>query len=90
MSGAHYRIYTVGLVRGGAAELAVPLDAVDNTLKHLVVLLALLGLGGVALASVLGLAVARAALVPVNRLTARRRAGGGDDGPLGVDRGPGR
>jgi len=70
VSGAHYRIYTVGLVRGGAAELAVPLDAVDNTLKHLVVLLALLGLGGVALASVLGLAVARAALVPVNRLTA--------------------
>jgi len=68
--GRHYRLYTVGLVRGGAAELAVPLDPVDNTLKHLVVLLALLGLGGVALASVLGLLVARAALVPVNRLTA--------------------
>ena len=70
VDGAHYRVYTVGVVGGGAAELAVPLDPVDNTLKHLVALLALLGLGGVALASVLGLVVARAALVPVDRLTA--------------------
>jgi len=70
VQGAHFRVYTVGLVGGGAAQLAVPLDPVDHTLKHLAALLALLGLGGVAVASGLGLLVARAALVPVNRLTA--------------------
>jgi two-component system sensor histidine kinase MprB len=70
VQGAHFRVYTVGVVGGGAAQLAVPLDPVDHTLKHLAALLALLGLGGVAVATGLGLLVARAALVPVNRLTA--------------------
>jgi two-component system sensor histidine kinase MprB len=68
--GTHLRVYTVGVVGGGAAQLAVPLDAVDHTLKGLAALLALLGLGGVAVAGALGLLVARAALVPVDRLTA--------------------
>jgi two-component system sensor histidine kinase MprB len=69
VAGKHYRVYSVPLVEGGAAQLAVPLDAVDHTLSHLAAWLALLGLGGIALASVLGLLVARAALAPVNRLT---------------------
>jgi len=70
VQGHHFRIYSVGVVGGGAAQLAVPLDPVDHTLKHLAALLALLGLGGIAVASGLGLLVARAALVPVDRLTA--------------------
>jgi two-component system sensor histidine kinase MprB len=70
IQGLHLRIYTVGLTDGGAAELAAPLDAVDATLKHLVLLLSLLSLGGIALAVGLGTLVARAALVPVDRLTA--------------------
>ena len=73
VQGYHLRVYTVGLVSGdgaAAAELATPLAAVDATLKHLVLLLSLMALGGVAVAAGLGLLVARAALVPVDRLTA--------------------
>jgi two-component system sensor histidine kinase MprB len=70
VDGTHLRVYTVGLVNGGAAQVAVQLGAVDHTLKALAVLLFLLGLSGVAVASLLGLLVARAALMPVDRLTA--------------------
>jgi len=73
VQGYHLRVYTVGLVNGdgaAAAELAAPLAAVDATLKHLVLLLGLMALGGVAVAAGLGMLVARAALVPVDRLTA--------------------
>jgi two-component system sensor histidine kinase MprB len=66
----HMRVLTVGLLGGGAAQLTAPLDAVDATLKHLVILLAFLALGGIAVAIALGMLVARAALVPVDRLTA--------------------
>jgi two-component system sensor histidine kinase MprB len=73
VQGYHLRVYTVGLINGGGAaaeELATPLAAVDATLKHLVLLLSLMALGGVALAAGLGMLVARAALVPVDRITA--------------------
>jgi two-component system sensor histidine kinase MprB len=69
VDGEHFRIYTIGIVGGGAAQLAVPLDAVDHTLSHLAEWLTVLGLVGIALASLLGLLVAQAALAPVNRLT---------------------
>jgi two-component system sensor histidine kinase MprB len=69
VDGLHMRVLTVGIIGGGAAQLAAPLDAVDATLKHLVYLLTVLALGGVALAIGLGMLVARAAMVPVNRLT---------------------
>jgi len=70
ITGSDYRIFTVALPGGGAVELYAPLDAVDATLKHLVLLLTLLSLGGIAVAAALGMLVARAALVPVNKLTA--------------------
>ena len=70
VEGLHVRVLTVALVGGGAAQITAPLDAVDATLKRLVVLLAFIVLGGIALAAALGMAVARAALVPVERLTA--------------------
>ncbi|GAC1517419.1 MAG: ATP-binding protein [Acidimicrobiales bacterium] len=69
VDGIHVRVLTVALVGGGAAQITAPLDAVDATLKRLVVLLAFLVLGGIALAAALGMAVARAALIPVERLT---------------------
>jgi two-component system sensor histidine kinase MprB len=69
VGGLHMRVLTVGLLDGGAAQLAAPLDAVDATLKRLVLLLTFLVLAGVGLAVLLGMAVARAALVPVDRLT---------------------
>jgi two-component system, OmpR family, sensor histidine kinase MprB len=73
VQGIHLRVYTVGIdgVPGAAAaELAANLNAVDATLKQLIVLLTLLALGGIALATALGTLVAGAALVPVDRLTA--------------------
>ncbi|HVM67035.1 MAG TPA: HAMP domain-containing sensor histidine kinase [Acidimicrobiales bacterium] len=72
VDGNHFRVYTIPVVGpegASAAQLAVPLDAVDHTLSHLAAWLTLLGAVGIALAAVLGLLVARAALAPVNRLT---------------------
>jgi two-component system sensor histidine kinase MprB len=70
VGGVHLRIGTRGIGGGLAVQAAQPLDAVDRTLHHLVLLLSLLALGGVALAAGLGWLVARAALAPVERLTA--------------------
>jgi len=69
VQGGNFRIYTIGLSGGGAVELYAALNAVDATLHKLVLLLTLLGLGGIALAAAVGTLVARAALVPVLRLT---------------------
>ena len=49
---------------GGAAA-----DRWDSTLTHLKLVLALVCLGGIALAAALGLLVSRVALVPIRRLT---------------------
>ena len=68
--GTHLRVATEGIGNGLAIVAAAPLDAVDATLHRLVLLLALAALGGVALAAALGTVVARAALAPVERLTA--------------------
>ena len=54
---------------GGVWQVALPLSDVDSTLTHLKLVLALVCLGGIALAAALGLLVSRAALVPVRRLT---------------------
>ncbi len=53
----------------GVLQVALPLTDLDSTLSHLELVLALVSLGGVALAAALGLLVSRAALVPVRRLT---------------------
>jgi two-component system sensor histidine kinase MprB len=70
VDGVHLRMATRGTGNGVALQVAQPLDAVDATLHHLVLLLTLLALGGVAVAVGLGTLVARAALAPVDRLTA--------------------
>ena len=54
---------------GGVWQVALPLSDVDSTLTHLKLVLAIVCLGGIALAAALGLLVSRAALVPVRRLT---------------------
>ena len=69
VAGAHVRIYTHRIGPHVAIQLARRLDEVDGTLKRLRLILVLVSLGGVAVASGLGLAVARAALAPVRRLT---------------------
>ncbi len=65
----HLRVLSVPLDDGSALQIARPLDEVDATLSRL--RLALLGVAGagVALAALLGLAVSRAAIGPLRRLT---------------------
>ena len=68
IAGTPVRVLAVPAAGGGVLQVALPLTGVDNTLRHLKLVLALVCLGGVALATVLGLLVSRAALVPVRRL----------------------
>jgi two-component system sensor histidine kinase MprB len=68
-SGIHLRILADALRPGFAVELAQPLTSVDRLLRHLRVILALLDIGGIALAALLGRLVAGAAVAPVKRLT---------------------
>jgi len=69
IAGTALRTLTARGPAGGLLEVALPLTGVDNTLAHLRLVLAIVCLGGVALAAGLGLLVSRAALVPVRRLT---------------------
>ena len=72
VGGAHSRVITVPLsgADGGAVQLARPLTEVDRTMAGLGLLLGLVAVVGIALSALLGLAVARAGLAPVDRLTA--------------------
>jgi len=66
----HVRIYTVPTNRPGfALQIARPLNEVDRALSRISRLLLLIALGGIGLAAMLGLGVARAVLAPVRRLT---------------------
>jgi two-component system sensor histidine kinase MprB len=65
----HLRVLTEALPHGYAAQLAQPLTDVDNVLARLRLILALLDIGGIALAALLGRLVAGAAVAPVKRLT---------------------
>jgi two-component system sensor histidine kinase MprB len=70
VAGTHVRMLTERAPLGpGVWQVALPLAEVDNTLRHLELVLAAVCLGGIALAAGLGLLVSRAALAPVRRLT---------------------
>jgi two-component system sensor histidine kinase MprB len=69
VAGTPLRIFTKRAPEGGVWQVALPLSDVDNTLAHLKLVLALVCLGGIALAAALGLLVSRTALIPVRRLT---------------------
>ena len=69
VEGTHVRVLTFPYVPGYAIQLARPLTEVDETLSRLRWVLFLIGLAGIAVAAALGLAVSRAALAPVRRLT---------------------
>ena len=69
IAGTPMRILTKRAPEGGVWQVALPLSDVDNTLTHLKLVLALVCLGGIALAAALGLLVSRTALIPVRRLT---------------------
>ncbi len=67
--GTPVRMLTEQAGKGAVWQAALPLTDLDNTLSHLRLVLALVCLGGIALAAAFGLLVSRAALVPVRRLT---------------------
>ena len=74
VGGQDYRVFTVPVVdpQSGttyALQVARSLGEVDRTLHRVSILLILIAIGGVAIAGGLGLAVSRAALAPVRRLT---------------------
>ncbi len=64
VGGTHVRILTERAPEGGVWQVALPLTDVDSTLTHLELVLALVCLGGIALAAALGLLVSRTALSP--------------------------
>ncbi len=69
VAGTRVRELTERAPEGGVWQVALPLSDVESTLTHLKLVLAIVSLGGIALAALLGLLVSRAALVPVRRLT---------------------
>jgi two-component system sensor histidine kinase MprB len=69
ISGTRVRVLTERAPEGGVWQVALSLSDVESTLSHLKLVLAIVCLGGIALAALLGLLVSRAALVPVRRLT---------------------
>jgi two-component system sensor histidine kinase MprB len=92
IDGVHARVLDATYAGGATAQLARPLTEVDAVLSRLRAGLAILVVGGIAAAALLGRLVARASLVPVSVLTGtaehvaatrdlsrRIRAGDGED-----------
>ncbi|MEX2647295.1 MAG: HAMP domain-containing sensor histidine kinase [Gaiellaceae bacterium] len=69
VDGIHARLLTVSFAPGIALQVARPLSEVDDVLRRLRLIILLVAFGGVAIAAALGLAVSRASLAPVRRLT---------------------
>jgi two-component system sensor histidine kinase MprB len=67
--GIHLRVLAEPFGKGRAVQLALPLTEVDSLLSRLRLILALLVVGGIALAALLGRLVAGAAVQPLKRLT---------------------
>jgi two-component system sensor histidine kinase MprB len=70
VSDVHVRVLTIPGSSGFAVQIARPLTEVDRSLGRIRLFLILIAAGGIAVAAALGLAVSRAALAPVRRLTA--------------------
>ncbi|HEX8714890.1 MAG TPA: HAMP domain-containing sensor histidine kinase [Solirubrobacteraceae bacterium] len=69
VNGLHLRVLAEPFGKGRVIQLAQPLTEVDSLLGRLRLILALLDLGGIALAALLGRLVAGAAVLPLKRLT---------------------
>ena len=74
VDGVHLRVLTAGLGERGAAQVARPLTEVDNVLDRVLLVLVAVGIGGIAMAALLGGVVARTALAPIARFTRRTEA----------------
>ncbi len=65
----HIRVLVTGLGADGALAVALPLTDVDHALSSQLLLLVVIAAGGIALAALLGILVARTALAPIARFT---------------------
>jgi len=70
INGREFRAATVHIDSGEALMFAQSTDSIEKTLDRMGLVLFLVGLGGIVVAAITGLAVARSALVPVRRLSA--------------------
>ena len=69
VDGQHIRVMATGIGAKGALLAALPIADVERTLSNERLLLALIAAGGIALAALLGVLVARAATAPIVRFT---------------------
>jgi two-component system sensor histidine kinase MprB len=69
VDGTHLRVFTFAYGPEAAVQVARPLTEVETSLDRIGLFLILVALGGIVVAALLGLLVARAALTPVKRLT---------------------
>jgi two-component system sensor histidine kinase MprB len=67
--GTSLRVLTQPLAAGGAIQLARSLEDTDHTLNTLIIILAAVSAGGIALAAALGPVVARTALAPAGEVS---------------------
>jgi two-component system, OmpR family, sensor histidine kinase MprB len=74
VNGTHIRVLATGIGKDGALAVALPLTQIDHTLADQLLLLALIAAGGIALAALLGILVARTALAPIARFTQQTEA----------------
>jgi two-component system, OmpR family, sensor histidine kinase MprB len=70
----HLRVLAYGIGRRGALMVALPLTDVDKALSSQLLLLILIAAGGIALAALLGILVARTAVAPIARFTRQTEA----------------
>lgn len=81
IGGTRLRVLTFGAGGRGAVLIARPLTEVDKELRRILLILAIVGACGIALAAALGALVARAALAPIARFTQRTETLAGDLNP---------
>jgi two-component system, OmpR family, sensor histidine kinase MprB len=81
VDGVHLRVLTEAIPRGGALQVARPLDEIDRQLDRVLLVLLFVGAGGVALGAGLGAVVARTALGPIVRFTRRTEQLAADPDP---------
>ena len=74
LSGTHLRVLLQGIGRDGAIGVALPMTSVDDALSGELLLLLVIAAGGIMLAAVLGILVARTALAPIARFTGQAEA----------------
>jgi two-component system sensor histidine kinase MprB len=78
IKGTHLRVLTLGTGQRGAVLIARPLTEVDHEMSRVLLILAIVAVGGVVIAAALGALVARAALAPIARFTRRTETLTGD------------